>query len=695
MLRNTPWLRLTPVCCAILSSSLLAVERSVEYILVQGERDMSVWSVDAEQLPPNPDVARWLKGLPGADVNSNGPVTGIAQYRGLYGDRVNVAIGGRPVIGAGPNAMDAPLSYAAAINVEQLQVYRGIAPVSAGLDTLGGAVEAILYQPEFIDKDTPQLSGVLQAGGRDNGEATDFAGRLQLAGSYHSALFYAQDLYARDDWQDGDDRDITPSIYHKRMAGAAYRYRLSEGMIGGNYDFLDTRDAGTPALPMDIDYIQTHRAGLTGSHELWSSQLQWQLGYTDADHVMDNYRLRLNTVPQKYRKTKASSDSYDWRLALSHDFSHYGSGSTQLVLGLDGVIASHDAQIRNPNSAMFYVDNFHDVEDRRYGIFVEWQQATATWDIELGARLKYIDANAGNVQHSMAMMNDSIRQLVTRFNSADKQVDDTLFDLVGRASYPVSQRWRGVIGLAVKQRGASYQERYLWLPMQSTGGLADGNTYVGDIHLDPETAWQIDTGADFNGGGVSVSPRIFYQRIDDYIQGTPSTDPLVQQVAAAMGDESPLQFSNLDAELYGFDVSWSAQFDAFWRVGGQASYTRGKRRDIKDNLYRIAPANMGLFVEYALANWSTQVSWRGYAAQKDVAASNQEQASAGYGILGLELTYLWADQGRLRAGVSNLLDHGYQDHLAGYNRVSAADLAVAERLPGEGRTLWLALEYLF
>ena len=58
-----------------------------------------------------PDLANWLTSVPGANVNSNGPVTGIAQYRGLYGDRLSATLNGHTIIGAGPNAMDTPLSY--------------------------------------------------------------------------------------------------------------------------------------------------------------------------------------------------------------------------------------------------------------------------------------------------------------------------------------------------------------------------------------------------------------------------------------------------------------------------------------------------------------------------------------------------------------------------------------------------------
>ena len=79
------------------------------------------------------DSAQLLKKAPGAAVNGNGPLSGIPQYRGMFGPRVGVQLNGTQLAPAGPNWMDPPLSYAAAAQLESLQLYRGIAPVSAGL----------------------------------------------------------------------------------------------------------------------------------------------------------------------------------------------------------------------------------------------------------------------------------------------------------------------------------------------------------------------------------------------------------------------------------------------------------------------------------------------------------------------------------------------------------------------------------
>jgi iron complex outermembrane receptor protein len=81
-----------------------------------------------------------LKKMPGANINKNGELTGIAQYRGMFGDRISVA---------GPNTMDAPLSYAPVALLESLTINRGITTVSSAQETIGGYIQAKTYSGDF------------------------------------------------------------------------------------------------------------------------------------------------------------------------------------------------------------------------------------------------------------------------------------------------------------------------------------------------------------------------------------------------------------------------------------------------------------------------------------------------------------------------------------------------------------------
>lgn len=55
----------------------------------------------------------------------------------------------------------------------------------------------------------------------------------------------------------------------------------------------------------------------------------------------------------------------------------------------------------------------------------------------------------------------------------------------------------------------------------------------------------------------------------------------------------------------------------------------------------------------------------------------------------------WPPALQLAAGVDNLLDREYRDHLGGYNRAANPDIALRERLPGYGINAFARLVYEF
>jgi len=248
-------------------------------------------------------------------------------------------------------------------------------------------------------------------------------------------------------------------------------------------------------------------------------------------------------------------------------------------------------------------------------------------------------------------------------------------------------------GLARKTRSPSYQERYLWLPLAAAGGLADGNNYVGDVDLDPEVSYQVELGAKWHQGATYFAPRIFYRHIDDYIQGAPSTDPTVIMVSTGGGDSTPLQFSNTDAKLYGFDADWGITLGENWELAGIVSYVRGKRRDISDDLFRIAPLNGRIELSYEQAAWRLTSEVVAYAAQNKVSTTNSETKSSGYSLLNLRANYQPNGGLTIGFGVENLFNKKYSEHVGGFNRAANNDIPVGDHLVGSGRNLYATVGY--
>jgi iron complex outermembrane receptor protein len=123
---------------------------------------------------------------------------------------------------------------------------------------------------------------------------------------------------------------------------------------------------------------------------------------------------------------------------------------------------------------------------------------------------------------------------------------------------------------------------------------------------------------------------------------------------------------------------------------------RGKRDDSSDDdLYRITPPNATFRLNYAAANWSTGIENVLYAKQSDVSTTNNEQKTSGYGIVNLNASWQATAQLQLAAGVDNLFDNEYRDHLGGYNRAANPDIAKGARLPGYGTNVFARVVYEF
>jgi len=667
----------------------------LEEVLVTGYHDTRTIDITSE-LVISPDVAQLLKKAPGANVNSNGPLTGIPQYRGMFGARIATSLDGSQLAPSGPNWMDPPLSYAVSGQLESLEIYRGIVPVSVAQESIGGAIDMKSNHGSFTKGKDFELAGRMIGSAQSVNDGYQLNTSLYASNDQHRVKLAAMTEDGSNAEFDGGT--IKPTKYERQRYDIGYGFRTGNHTIQLDYGYNDTGDSGTPALPMDIEYIEGDLYNLEYNYEIDSDiEIDVSLYGSDLDHRMDNYHLRKAPPVDRWRRNTASSDNLGFKLQTTL---HDGRGAW--LFGFDGFGSEHDSDIDNPNNPMFFVKNFNSAEREVFGIFLERRQDFGEhWSGEFGIRYNRVEMDANEVDGTPAMMMPPAQMLRDTFNNADRDIDDNNVDLVAKAWYKASETSSWYAGVAQKHRSPSYQERYLWLPLEATAGLADGRVYTGNLNLDPEVSRQIEFGLDYSNNTLTISPRIFYSYVDDYIQGTPSEVApavmFVRMMNAMNGTNmpDPLQFNNVDAELYGFDMDWTWQLADFWQVSGLLNYVRGKRDDTNDNLYRIAPANATFRLNYIAANWNAGVESVLYAKQNDVSKTNGEQKTSGYGLVNLSAAWQATPQLQLAAGVDNLLDKKYRDHLGGYNRAANSDIARGERLPGYGANAFARVVYEF
>lgn len=673
---------------------IYADHSDMEEVNVTGIQTKPTMSLDiTPKNEPVIDTASLLTKVPGANINKNGAITGIAQYRGLYGDRVSINIDHAPSLTGGPNAMDTPLSYTPPMLLKSLEVHRGIAPVSVAQESLGGHMTANLDRGNFSTGNEAEFSGGIFS--RFNSTSDGFSNALKsvVANKNHKVSILASHDEGDETRFDSND-EIGGTQYRRSRYDVSYGWQNDSTVVEVFAGKLDTRDTGTPALPMDIGHIDSDMVGINLTKTFDDIVLSGNLSYNHVDHGMDNFSQRTAPMPAMFRQNKATAHNTAWSLQAKLPLA-IGSSEGFLTVGTDGNETVHDSTITNPNNAIFEVKNFEEVERDSYGVFTEWEGNVGNWKVETGIRYTRVSMDSGDVSASgmMGMMGVNAGILAANFNNGDLDEDYHNVDLVLNASRELNANTTLNLGLGRKNRAPSYQERYLWLTLPSAGGLADGRSYIGNLDIDKETAYEATVGIDWISQNAWANPQVFYRYIDDYIQGVPSTNMVANMVSTMMSGNSALMFDNIDAEMYGADLGYGYKLSDHFSIEGTLSYVRGKRDDEDDNLYRVAPLNNRLALVYVGHETELKIESLLYAKQSKVSSFNDEEKTSGYGIINLLGNHKISQQLTVSAGVENLFDHKYQDHLAGYNRNSDSDVAVGDRLPGAGRNLYLSFAY--
>ncbi|MDD2791292.1 MAG: TonB-dependent receptor, partial [Sulfurimonas sp.] len=178
-----------------------------------------------------------------------------------------------------------------------------------------------------------------------------------------------------------------------------------------------------------------------------------------------------------------------------------------------------------------------------------------------------------------------------------------------------------------------------------TGGVA------GTPDLDQTRNREIDLGYELNNDIMKFKIKGFYSELSDYIyynKNLPANN-----------------FTNIDATIYGGEISASIYATDDLTVDMGASYKRGEKDEAltgqsDKDLADIAPlrANIGVSYEYmnnSVATLETQLSEK----WSDYDADNGEQELAAWGIFNAKIKHAFNKNFDFTFGVNNILDATY------------------------------------
>lgn len=672
----------------LLSSSVSGepMRGELDPLVLTGRGDWGTWGERQVRLETvrhrSTDGASLLNRSPGVSIVRNGSQTGILQMRGLSGDRVKVLVDGMTISPACPNHMDPPMHYVSAASDTELTLTPGVAPVRYGGDSLSGTVRLSWPEPLFAESGLTSWSGEFSA--NYLGSHQGYGAGLELGvASENSVLEY------RGGWSTADDLrypggTVRGTGYDNQHHDLIATLRTGNGYLALDAGITRTRDAGTPVLPMDMIEADSWHAGLRHVANFADAKLESRLYVHSIDHLMDNYSLR--NAPKMKMEAPSTSRDYGLRSALE-----WPCDKRTFRAGIDLHRNDFDADQVLVGSGKIR-DMFADNRRSRSGAFFEFEQDwTDQWSSLLGLRGDYVSSRAGSVRSEFGTPPVAVD--AAAFNAGDRSHNDFLGDFAGTIRFSPDERTRYEMSMGIKNRAPSLLERYLWTPLNASAGMADGRTYLGNVDLDPETAFQVTASASHRTEKYSVRFSPFYNRIHNYIQGSPIDRKDMNGLAV-------LQFENVDwVDLYGAELAGSYQCTEHIELSAQLSYVRGVNQDTDDDLYRIAPLHGLVDLGWENGGWEAHMELDWAASQNDVSEYNDESTTPGYALFHLRASYQFvtgAQKGvRIEMGVENVFDTEYASHLSGTNRVAGSDVAVGDAIPGAGRFLYTSLSWAF
>jgi iron complex outermembrane receptor protein len=635
-----------------------------------------------QPLPAN-DGADYLKTVPGFSVIRKGGTDGDPVLRGMAGSRISMLMDGEVLLGGCNNRMDPPTAYVFPETFDSITVIKGPQTVKYGPGNSAGVVlfERKAEQPD--ESGWKFYGSVLGASFGRHDEVAD-ARYNEEKWSIRASASNA----ASDDYEDGDGT-LVHSQYHRWNGeldfawkpNADTRFELSTARSDGEAAYADRSVDGTKFSRENYSakFTRQNISSLVREMEL-------QAYYNYVDHVMDNYGLR---EPAGMMATQMAMNPDRETTGAKLAFTLQPSNTMDMELGLDTQANEHTSRSTMNEVMMPYEEmpRSPDGHFEQLGLFAEMGLNFAS-DSRLISGLR-VD-NWSVTDERQVILLSMMASVPNPVAGQDRQ--ENLYSGFVRLENTLED------GATTAYLGIGHNERFpdYWeiLSKETATELAALNT------LDPEKNTQLDFGLIYKQEKLSASASFFYNDITDYIMV--QTGFLKESVGmdGATTTRSTTIVRNIDARSWGIELDSQYRFTDNWRGEFTLASVRGSNITDDTTLAQLPPLEARLGVYYDNSSWSAGLLWRALAAQDrvDIGKGNivgQDFATTpSANVLSLNAGWKASERLLLTAGIDNLLDETYAEHIS-RSGVSIAGFDQIARVNEPGRVMWMKAQYDF
>jgi iron complex outermembrane receptor protein len=606
---------------------------------------------------------------------------GTAQdpvLRGLSKDRTKVLIDGNFVYGACGNRMDPPTFHVSPYQIERVDVVKGPFDVTAG-PQLGGSINIVTKEPRYYLE--PEAHAEIRGGfeGVSNGKK----GGVSLYGG--KAPFDFNAAYDRKDYDgylDGKGHRVTADFEQENFTAGVGLSLNKDTRLGISYTGQRSDDVFYPTLAMDSpkDDMDMYSADLTiRNMKGLLKEADAKVYYSEVDHYMSNFEKYEYTSPTPTMKMDAPSESRTWGGRVK--------GTLGLLngtdLGVDYYNRWWDIWTRN-GSGVRLRHAIPDTTITDLGLFVQPSVKSGDLTFTAGARLDLVSAEADD--KSAAAQYDTYYGAGT---SGDLDKDETNVSAFLKGSYPVTDTIDVYAGIGRGVRTADGRERFrVLLP------IASDKFDIGNPSLDPEESLQFEAGSKGRAGRFSYDISAFYNTVKNYIAQFKIGDYDLN--AMRPGLETLTGYRNVDAVLYGGELSAGYPLPDTVSLLGSAQYLWGEDTDSDSPLAEIAPLEGKLGVRYEDRGLWVEAMGRFVDGQeRDDAFGTDPGETRGFDTYDIRAGYSLKENIMTTAGVENIFDTYYYEHLSKNFAFNQDGHTTAERVPEPGRNAYVNLTMKF
>lgn len=594
------------------------------------------------------DAAQILNQLPAFNSIRKGGNYGFDPvFRGFKYDQLNIVFNGaQSATAACPNRMDPPTSQMAPNMIDRIEVLKGPYALRYG-SGFGATINFIPVKLRFTKEN--DIYGRVSSAYESNGDIFRGESQIGFTGDKHDVSFFAS-------WAQGNDYkagngETVPADFQRGSFGTNLGFRIaSNQQLRVSAVYNRARDTDFPALPMDLREDDTWM--FNARHDVFFNKKHLESWNTTAyasfvDHLMDNL---LKPLDPRILNASTAAKTYNyggrtegfWKFEKSSLY----AGADLRIEGAEGTRTR--TFLMGPMAGNTVLDNaWQDGRINKTGIFAEYNLK--------GNSFNYVIS--GRVELNQSKISDPSDEFLNVYTETEaNQINPSLS--LGILKDFGTQIKTG-LWLGRGQRSGGLTERFInFFPVGQ-----DPFEMLGNPELNPEINNQIDLTFQWTPNeNTTVNVDVFASYLQDFISSVINPD-LQPRLPMSPGVR---QYINIDyAFKTGFEMSWTQHLFAGLQHQLAIAYTYAEDLERDEPLPEIAPLDLRYVLtgNYFDNRFTPELIFRYVAEQSRISNEFGETVTPDFSLFDIRFNYKTTDKISMNAGVHNIFDENFYEHL--------------------------------